>query len=95
MEISDDPEDPRADSVNSVYEGRSNAKRTSMAPLWQKSSKGFRNSTKLDSSKANGLLRFTSIQVNADHAVKPHVHSSNLGGSLGKHDDPSAPESLG
>ena len=29
MEISDDPEDPRADSVNSVYEGRSNAKRTS------------------------------------------------------------------
>ena len=48
-------------------------------------SKGFPNSTKLESSKANGLLRFTSIQVNADHAVKPHVHSSNLGGKLGKH----------
>ena len=30
MEISDDPEDPRADSVNNVYEGRSNAKNSNL-----------------------------------------------------------------
>ena len=54
--------------------------------VWQQPSNGFRNSTKLDSSKANGLSRLTSIQVNADQAVKPHVHSSNHQGSLGKHE---------